>query len=104
MRKYELTQKSFNEIINNIELRADSWNSHKVNEGKFTIEVQVCVDGYYELQALEVFIYDEDGEEYDITNEQYIDLRNDIENILYELSEEAKAEERWVNYMMNKAS
>lgn len=103
MRTYEMSRQAMEAILQ-MELRPDHWNDIEVKDDGYEISVRAFVDGYFELGTLEVYICDKEGNELDVDNDQYTEIREDFESVLYEMAEDAKAEERWINYQLNHRS
>ena len=89
MTQVQLTNATM-ETLKGMELYPDYTNLCEVEESNGNyIAVYVKVNRWYEVEGIEVEMFDAEGEEAEMTDAQYKEWRNAIDNELYSASREA---------------
>lgn len=88
-----ISKRSLNYILKEMELNPNDKNIFETTEdnGNYLC-VSVSVDWWYNLLGLEIEIWDQDGNQLEINDEQYILLRQELERVLYEQGEYERRE------------
>lgn len=88
-----ISKRSWNYILKEMELNPNDKNIFETTEdnGNYLC-VSVSVDWWYNLLGLEIEIWDKDGNQLEINDEQYILLRQELEHVLYEQGEYERRE------------
>ena len=89
------------QTLKGMELNADDTNLCEVKDNGNYIAVYVKVNRWYEVESIEVEMFDAEDNEAEMTDAQYNELRNAIDNELNSASREAQSEAEYRRGLWN---
>lgn len=101
MTQVQLTNETMQTILG-MELCPDYKNLCEVEESNGNyIALYVKVNRWYEVESIEVEMFDAEGEEVEMTDAQYSEMLNEVERRLYEEEREAQSEAEYQRWLWN---